>query len=457
MGSWKPEANKLVAERFRLVRELGRGGMGAVWLAHHEGLDIECALKFIVSEGDSAELRSRFRQEARAAAKLKSRHVVQMLDHGVWKDTPYIAMELLRGEALSERLGRRRKLETDETLVIAHDVGKALGAAAELGIVHRDLKPENVFLVNDGNEEYAKVLDFGIAKTTRFDKTDHRTQTGALLGTPHYMSPEQLDGTMLVDPRSDLWSLAVMIYECLVGALPFQEESLSRLMIAILQKPVPVPSEVAPWLGPSFDRWWRRAASRDVAARFQSAAELVRALGLALDEAPVSSSDETTEKKDVRDALVYLRDGTLVSAQAPARAAAVEPAIEDAPTKLAKDPPITPGGTLRAASGTLGGQAAPSFRERRRRVLYGIAALAVVGVVAFIWARWGPHTRVDDGPLPATAPLEEPAAPIESVATASPPVQSAPEPSASSKPPDVMSARPLPRPAPSAPRRPQWK
>src|SRR5262245_49854250 len=143
MAKWQPEANTLVAERFRLVRELGRGGMGAVWMAHHEGLDIECALKFIVGEGDSAELRSRFRQEARAAAKLKSRHVVQMLDHGVWKDTPYIAMELLRGESLAGLLERRRKLEADETFAIARDIGKALTAAAELGIVHRDLKPEN--------------------------------------------------------------------------------------------------------------------------------------------------------------------------------------------------------------------------------------------------------------------------------------------------------------------------
>jgi serine/threonine-protein kinase len=455
MAKWQPEAKALVAERFRLVRELGRGGMGAVWMAHHEGLDIECALKFIVGEGDSAELRSRFRQEARAAAKLKSRHVVQMLDHGVWKDTPYIAMELLRGESLACLLERRGKLDADETLAIARDVGKALTAAAELGIVHRDLKPENVFLVGDGAEECAKVLDFGIAKTTHFDKTDHRTQTGALLGTPYYMSPEQLDGTMLVDHRSDLWSLGVMVYECLVGALPFQEETLSRLTLAIMQKPVPIPSETAPWLGQSFDRWWLRAASRDTAKRFQSAGELTSALARALDDAPLSSGDEPTQKQDMREVLaaagvqVSRPDVTLASAQAPRFAVS--------------------SGTLRAATGstvlepgTLGGQATPSFRERRRRLLYGVTALAIVGLVALVWATSGPPTRAEEEAMPASASLEEPAASasIEIAPTATAvheaPVQSAAAaPSAPIK--DATSARPLLRPAPPSPRRPQFK
>jgi eukaryotic-like serine/threonine-protein kinase len=487
MAKWQPEPDALVAERFKLVRELGRGGMGAVWVAHHEGLDIECALKFIVGEGEDEERRSRFRQEARAAAKLKCRNVVQMLDHGLWKDTPYIAMELLRGEALSDRLDRRQRLDPDETLAIAKDVARALAAAAELGIVHRDLKPDNVFLARDGTEELAKVLDFGIAKTTRLANSDHRTRTGALLGTPHYMSPEQLDGTVPVDHRADLWSLAVIVYECLVGALPFDEESLPRLMMAIMQGPIPTPSKVAPWLGPSFDRWWTRGASRDVNGRFRTAADLMAGLAQALADGPLSSSDDPTERKDVRELLAAAgavaasraADGTLHSAEAPARAAALDREIADAPTELdeqvAAQSAVTPGGTLLAATGrtrlgagTLGGQATPSFRERRRRVIYGFVVLGVVAMVAAVWA--ASVLRVAEGPAPVvagsldertTAEASAHAPPLDTASAAPTGMVSAtPDPSSSAevKPADAKSAHPAPVPRPTPPpRRPRWK
>src|SRR5687767_13054810 len=136
---WTPSAGELVGERYRLTRELGRGGMGAVWIARHEGLDVDCAVKFILH--DDAEQRSRFRQEARAAARLRCRNVVQMLDHGEWKGIPYLAMELMQGETLADRLRERQRLDPEETLTIIREVARALAAAAELRIVHRDLKP----------------------------------------------------------------------------------------------------------------------------------------------------------------------------------------------------------------------------------------------------------------------------------------------------------------------------
>ncbi|MCA9619523.1 MAG: serine/threonine protein kinase, partial [Myxococcales bacterium] len=155
----------VVAERFRLEERLGQGGMGEVWRAHHVTLDIPCALKFIHDDHDQDDrARSRFSQEARAAAKLRSPNVVQILDYGVWEEVPYIAMELLEGETLTARLKRLGRLSSSATLAIARDVAHALEKARELSIVHRDLKPDNLFIVHDTGREITKVLDFGVAK-----------------------------------------------------------------------------------------------------------------------------------------------------------------------------------------------------------------------------------------------------------------------------------------------------
>src|SRR5262245_59461636 len=190
----------IVADRFRLSRQLGQGGMGSVWLAHHTGLDVPCALKFIHPEAAGvADIRARFEHEAKAAAQIRSSHVVQILDHGVWEGMPYIAMEYLEGEDLAQRLKRQKKLDPRETFAIVSQVGAALGKAHAAGLVHRDLKPANIFLVREDDREIAKVLDFGIAKNMAGGLGDGQTKTGALLGTPHYMSPEQAKGTRAVD------------------------------------------------------------------------------------------------------------------------------------------------------------------------------------------------------------------------------------------------------------------
>ncbi len=274
----------VIADRFRLTRQLGKGGMGEVWLAQHTSLDIPCAVKFIHAESASDEIvRSRFEREAKAAAQLRSNNVVQILDYGVFEETPYIAMEYLDGEPLNARLRRRGRLDAHETFRIVGQVGRALTKAHAAGIIHRDLKPENVFLVADEEGEIAKVLDFGVAKRTEgIAATDSATKTGALLGTPFYMSPEQAQGTKTVDARADLWSLAVLTYRCITGQLPFRSEALGDLLIKIVTYPVPVPSEAAAGIPDGFDQWWQRAAQRDPDARFQTAKELVEALGLAV-------------------------------------------------------------------------------------------------------------------------------------------------------------------------------
>ncbi len=268
-----------IAQRFQLVRELGRGGMGSVWLAHHVSLDVPCAVKFINAEAmDLPEIRARFEREAKAAASLRSPNVVNIIDYGVSEVGPYIAMEYLEGEDLAQRLARRGRLGPHETVEVVSNVARALTKAHAAGLVHRDLKPENVFLVRDEDREIVKVLDFGIAKVNRLAGNDGATKTGSLLGTPSYMSPEQAQGTKAVDHRSDLWSLAVLAFRCLTGRLPFVSEALGDLLVQIIVSPMPVPSSFAPDLPPSFDAWWARAAARDPAQRYQTAREAADAL-----------------------------------------------------------------------------------------------------------------------------------------------------------------------------------
>ena len=275
----------VVAGRYRLTRLLGQGGMGSVWVADNIALDAPCAVKFIHGEAaQSPELRARFEREAKAAAQLRSPNVVQILDHGIFDDTPYMAMELLEGEDLSHRLKRMRQLHPREIASIVAQTGRALSKAHAAGLVHRDLKPGNIFLVRDDDREIVKVLDFGVAKVTTSGidtGLDNNTKTGAVLGTPFYMSPEQGRGIRAVDHRADLWSLAVVTYQCLTGRLPFQSDGLGDLLIKIMMEPLPVPSQVAN-VPPGFDAWWMRAAAREPNDRFQSAREMSDALTIAL-------------------------------------------------------------------------------------------------------------------------------------------------------------------------------
>ena len=223
----------VIANRFRLVRQLGCGGMGMVWSAQHVGLDTPCALKFIHEESAwDANHRARFEREAKVVAQLRSPHVVQVVDYGVHEDVPYIAMELLLGEDLGCRLARVGRLSAQETVTIVTQIARALSKAHTAELVHRDLKPENVFLVPDDDGEIVKVLDFGIAKTMNGGLGDQRTKTGALVGTPRFMSPEQAQGVKSVDHRSDLWSLAVIAYRCLTGRLPFDSDAIGDLLMS---------------------------------------------------------------------------------------------------------------------------------------------------------------------------------------------------------------------------------
>ena len=204
--------------------------------------------------------------------------MVQIFDYGVDEEQAFIAMEMLGGEALSERIARLGRVPPEELFRFLGEVLRAMSKAHEAGIIHRDLKPDNIFVVKD-EPEFAKVLDFGVAKVKRGalgDVTGIGTQTGMMLGTPYYMSPEQAQAKE-IDPRSDLWSIAVIAYEALLGQRPFQADSLGDIVLAICTLPTPVPSRTGP-VPPGFDEWFVRGTQRDPARRFQSAREMAEEL-----------------------------------------------------------------------------------------------------------------------------------------------------------------------------------
>jgi serine/threonine-protein kinase len=278
-------------------------------------------------------------------------------------DVPYIAMEVLEGESLDERLKRLGRISPQETARILTHVARALARAHDAGIVHRDLKPENIFLVRNDEEEIAKVLDFGIAKTTSnalSASASGSTRSGALLGTPYYMSPEQAEGIRSLDHRTDIWAMGVIAFECLLGRRPFESETIGSILLAICSRPIPVPSRIGP-VPPGFDAWFARTCARNLDERFPSAKETaaeLRRLG-------ESGAAETVQ-----------------------------------PSSGAPSNPRTAAQSVEGFSTTRGGSASP-MRARPAttlRIAFAAVGLALVAGAALAWIRWNAN------PGPAVAP-----------------------------------------------------
>ncbi len=277
---------EVLGGKYRLEKEIGRGAMGTVWSAVHLTLGQRVAIKLISAEhAQSPEARQRFSTEAKAAARLRSRYVVQVYDDGETPaGTPYIVLEYLDGETLEQRLERERDVPLNDAVRITRHIARALSRAHAQGIVHRDLKPGNVFLTRSEDDEFgwlAKVLDFGIAKLVEHGVAS-TTKTGTLLGTPLFMSPEQVRGASSVDSRSDLYSLGMVFYNMMTGEFAFNGDSFADVLVAICTQPLPDLRASAPWIPASVAEWFQRACAREARERFQSADEMVEALDLAL-------------------------------------------------------------------------------------------------------------------------------------------------------------------------------
>jgi serine/threonine-protein kinase len=397
----------LIGGRYRLVEELGQGGMATVWRAEHVAMSAPVALKLIRPELARTEgARQRFLSEARTLASLRGPHVVQILDVGLDHEWPFISMELLHGATLGERLHRVHRLSAAQTARIITHVCRALTSAHERGIVHRDLTPHNVYLVRNDEAEIAKVLDFGIAKIIEPQGLAARpsTHSGMVLGTPHYMSPEQAQGEA-VDHRSDLWSLGMIACECLTGRHPFDGYVLGKLMLAICAEPLPVPSSFGP-VPEGFDAWFAKAVARDVQERFQTARQAAQALNRLC--APSGAQ---------------LAPGREDSFSSPAPESARfddRPASSSSPVTLAASPKA-PLGAQRTTDSTqplTTSERPPPVQARRSarpaRVVFALmGATLAVGVAT----RWSAGPRGEDAAAPAAQPTRSSASKARAVET----------------------------------------
>jgi serine/threonine-protein kinase len=269
---------QILAQRYRLERPLGSGGMGCVWVASHLLLDIPVAVKFIdPALAGLPEVHRRFEREAKAAARLRSAHVVRILDRGAPGETPYLVMELLEGEDLGARLKREQRMPLDAVAALIMELTKGLVCAHEAGIIHRDLKPANVFLARVDGGEVAKILDFGLAKAIGGPGGD-ATKTGLVMGSPSYMSPEQARARSDIDHRTDLWSLAAVAFRALTGRPPFVGDSDTDIVVKVCTENAPPPSALVPDLPQALDAFFAKALARDPGQRFSSAPEMAAAL-----------------------------------------------------------------------------------------------------------------------------------------------------------------------------------
>ncbi|QRK04492.1 protein kinase [Archangium violaceum] len=266
-----------IGSRYVLERKVAGGGMGAIWVALDSQLQRRVALKLMAPERiASSSARYQFEQEAKAVAQLRNPHVVQIHDYGVDEDTPYIVMELLEGEDLETRLERLGRLSPVVVSSLLNQVARALAAAHASNIIHRDLKPANLFLARVDGQEVVKVLDFGLARLMDGGSAASTEQPGRVMGTPRYMSPEQMRGDVRIDHRTDVWSLAVVAYRALTGRFPFSADALGELSRnggALAE----APSLLVPELSQGVDAFFTRALAVDPADRFQSARELASA------------------------------------------------------------------------------------------------------------------------------------------------------------------------------------
>jgi serine/threonine-protein kinase len=281
--------------RYKILSELGRGAMGVVYKAEDPNLDRLVALKTIILAEDSAgraEYQKRFMMEAKAAGKLNHPSIVTTFDYGEHEGMAYLAMELLEGTDLRTRL-QTESIPAAEALEIARQVAEGLAYAHARGVVHRDIKPGNIMLNGGG---HAKIMDFGLA---RMRMADHKTSTGMVLGTPRYMSPEQISGEP-VDQRSDIFSLGIVLYEMLTGTRLFAGEDIHQVQHLITETEHVPPTRQVPGLPPMVDFIVARALKKDATVRYQDAREFAADLATCVAELRSREVSEPSGSKTVK-------------------------------------------------------------------------------------------------------------------------------------------------------------
>ena len=377
----EPVPGVTIAEKYRVERMIARGACGTVYEGEHQELGKRVAIKLIAEDlARSEEVAVRFRQEARAAALVRSDHIVQVFDVGTDPQFGlYMVMELLAGEDLELFLRRQRKLDAALAVDIATQSARGLAKAHAAGVVHRDLKPANVFLsTRDDGSMLVKLVDFGISKLLRDDRRAKegggaQTRSGTAVGTPQYMSPEQAQG-LAGDHRTDVWALGAVLFEMLAGRPAYEEhEAYEQTIIAIVRDPVPKLADVAPWVSPALAEVVAGALEHDVEKRIPDATTFADLLAAAMmDELPLIELGPADETEAAR--------------------AADEPAELD---------PIEQTDQTSAKI-----VVAPSPPPRGRLLRTFVVLFAIVGVLAVVGGVVGRHAENDDtqAVTPAAAP-----------------------------------------------------
>ena len=417
------ETGALLDGRYRIVRLLGEGGMGAIYLASHVGLGRDVAIKFLHAELVSRdEVVGRFYREAQAAAAIRHKNIIEVFDVGVSpQGEPFLVMEYLEGESLAGLLKRAGPLNLGAACAVMEPVLQALHAAHRKGIIHRDLKPDNIFLAyQQGEPPVVKIIDFGISKFAQGEFDKWRTKTGSVMGTPAYMSPEQARGSAGLDHRTDIYSMGTILFEMLTGALPFAGSNFAEYLSAMLIDDPRAPQSVCAGFPAEAEPLVRKALAKNPDQRFQNAAEMLEAL------TALPSFDARQERLTLLASTIEIRGfaaGDLGQALS-------------APGRLADNKPVS--SRFRgAATAVLG--AGPW-----RWVILGVA-LAAGAAAAVLWS-----SKTSRAPAP-NAPITAQPAPI--VPVAPPPASSPPSPPAAlpvSPPAPPSEPVPLPR-AESAP------
>lgn len=409
-------SDQLLDGRYRAAEEIGRGAMGVVYVAEHTRLAKRVAIKVLHADlAEDQEACERFELEARAASRVGSPHIVAVLDAGMLQDgRRFLVMEYLRGETFKAWLEREGPVSPERLAPLVLQLCEGLAAAHDQGIVHRDVKPDNLFLVKrTGEGPLLKILDFGVSKFRDHGTDALRSRTGVVLGTPHYMAPEQARGEREVDRRADLYSVGIVMYQALVGERPFAAENVNQLLFRVALEDVPRVDHVPA----AFADIVAKATARDPERRYASARLLARDLKRFLEgdaPAPAIASVPST---------------------APASVPSTAPAVDlDAPTVGDEEPKAT---TV----------APPPSAARGTWWAAGAAAVALAVVAAVVISGAG----AEDAPIPTTEATAQATAEATAEATVAP----SPEPSAPSSEPIASAAAEAPeassRPAATAP------
>ncbi len=405
-----PGTGALIDGKYRVERVLGEGGMGIVFQATHVRLGQRVAIKMLhPTMLSKPEIVERFEREARAAAQLRSPNAVRVVDVDVTAEhLPYMVMEFLDGHDLAVELGARGRFRVPDAVDCVLQACRAMNEAHALGIVHRDLKPSNLFLAREGASTVVKVLDFGISKMAATELDVHVTSTLATMGTPLYMSPEQIRSTKNVDARADVWSLGVILFELLAGRPPFTGSAMA-VSAAIVADPPPSLRELQPEVPESLEQVVLKALAKTPDARWPDVQSLAAALG------PFAGGGVSILPAGARERVI----SSPSMASGPTLAAAT-PGVRVSPLARteAPAPGTTPAPVITA--GSWASQPAGTTRPRRGRVAF-LAALAAVPLVAIAVGAvvaLRPSRSTSDVPVAAAPSASQPAAAPSVVAAA---------------------------------------